>query len=365
MLFSGNSQGGKKMRVRVKSLGVLVSALLVSCLLSWPEEVKKGPDKTVVTNPEINGADLLFPPGFDGLFDKVYYEAKGKASQLAQATAGTATGVPTKSSPLNLRLYGGFSRLAAGDVNEGCDGYFELLELYAPLIDGTTSGGYSPVHAGYNFGADFIFQLSPSIGVGIGAGYLQSSKSSLMTLSATEGEITLTGTPKLSAMPIRLAVFLTVPLGGKFNLTADAGGTYYAALKFEAAQRLDIGATDWEEMSLSASRSSLSDNLGFQGSLGFEYKISQKMGFFLEAVGRYARFKNFDTATGTSQSSGGDPVTDVGKIYLETNTIAGIGSWSSFIVSAAVPLPDPDITYREPKIDLSGFSLQTGIRIRF
>ena len=370
------------MRVRVGSLAVLVSALLLVGFLVWPapanaaggvagvdveeqEVSKKGPDKAVVTNPVINGADLLFPPGFDGLFDKVYYEAKGKASKSAQATAGTATGVPTKSSPLALRLYGGFSRLAAGDVNEGCDGYFELLELYAPLVDGTTSGGHSPVHAGYNFGADFIFQLSPNIGVGIGAGYLQSSKSSLMTLSATEGEITLTGTPKLSAMPIRLAVFLTVPLGGKLSLTADAGAAYYAGLKFEAEQRLEFTADDWQEMSLSASRSSLSDNLGFQGSLGLEYKFSSKMGFFVEAVGRYARFKNFDTAASASEDSGGGTDSDEGKIYLATITLSGIGTFSAFTISETVPLPDPDITYREPKIDLSGFSLQTGIRIRF
>ncbi len=352
------------MRVRVKSFGVLVSALLVTCLFSWPEEAKKGPDKAVATNPVIKGADLLFPPGFDGLFDKVYYEAKGKASKSAQATAGTATGVPTKSSPLNLRLYGGFSRLAAGDVNEGCDGFFELLELYAALGFGTASGGYNPIHAGYNFGADLVFQITPNIGVGIGAGYLQSSKSSLMTLSSTAiGEITLTGTPKLSAMPIRLAVFFTLPLGGKFNLTADVGAAFYAGLKLEAEQRLEVAADNWEEMSLSASRSSLSDNLGFQGSLGFEYKISPKMGFFVEAVGRSARFKNFDTATGTSENSDGDPETDVGKIYLATYTYPE-GTYSAFIISEAVPLPDPDVTYREPKIDLSGFSLQAGIRIR-
>lgn len=363
MLFSGNSQGGKKC-ARVKSLGVLVSALLVSCSLSWPEEVRKGPDKAAVTNPEINGADRLFPPGFDGLFDKVYYEAKGKASKSAQATAAPATGEPKKSSSLSLRLYGGFNRLAAGDLNEGFDGYFELFELYRALGLADTTGGYNPVHAGYNFGADFVFQLSPMIGVGIGAGYLRSSASSLMTVAFEDGELTLEGTPTLSAMPIRLAVFFTLPLGGKLNLTADAGGTYYAALKLDATQRLEFAADNWEEMSLSASRSSLSDNLGFQGSLGFEYKISSKMGLFFEAVGRYASFKNFDTATGTSQSSGEDPVAGVGKIYLATYTYPE-GTYSAFMISETVPFPDPDITYREPKIDLSGFGLQTGIRIRF
>jgi hypothetical protein len=353
------------MRVRVKSLGFFVSALLVTCLFGWPEEAKKGSDKTAVTAPKINGADLLFPPGFDRLYDKIFYDTKGATSKPPQATAAPATGAPKRSSSLSLRLYGGFSRLAAGDVNEGCDGFFELLELYAALGMGTASGGYSPVHAGNNFGADIVFQLTPNIGVGIGASYLRSSKSSLMTFSFEGEEITLTGTPMLSAMPIRLAVFLTLPLGGKFNVTADAGAAYYAALKFEAEQRLEFTADSWEEMSLSASRSSLSDNLGFQGSLGVEYKISPKMGFFIEAVGRYARFKNFDTATGISLSSGGTPETDEGKIYLQTNTTQGSGAWSSFTISADPPIPDPPkLTFREPKIDLSGFSLQAGIRIR-
>jgi len=354
------------MRARVKSLGVLVSALLVTCLLGWPEEAKKGPDKAVVTNPEINGANLLFPPGFDDLFDRIYYGTKGTASKPPQAAAAPAAGEPKKSSPLSLRLYGGFSRLAAGDVNEGCDGFFELLELYeAQGFGSVMSGGYSPLHAGYNFGADFVFQLSPNIGVGIGAGYLQSSKNSRMIFSYEDGELTVTGTPKLSAMPIRLAVFLTLPLGEKLNLTADAGGTYYAALKLDATQRLEFDSADWEEMSLSASRSSLSDNLGFQGSLGFEYMISQRTGFFIEAVGRYARFKNFDTATRISQSNGGTPETDEGKIYLQTNTTQGSGAWSLFTISADPPIPDPPkLTFREPKIDLSGFSLQAGIRIR-
>jgi len=321
----------------------------------------------MVTSPKINGADLLFPPGFDRLYDKIYYDTKGTTSKSPQATAGAATGEPKKkSSPLSLRLYGGFSRLAAGDVNEGCDGFFELLELYAALGFGTASGGYNPIHAGYNFGADLVFQLSPNIGVGIGAGYLQSSKSSLMTLSSTSiGEITLTGTPTLRAMPIRLAVFFTLPLGGKFNLTADVGAAYYAGLKLEAAQRLEIGATDWEEMSLSASRSSLSDNLGFQGSLGFEYKISPKMGFFLEAVGRYASFKNFNTVMGLERDSAGGEDTNEGKLYLQTFTYPD-GTYSSFTIESTPPTPDPpEVTYREPKIDLSGFSLQTGIRIRF
>jgi hypothetical protein len=189
-----------------------------------------------------------------------------------------------------------------------------------------------------------------------------------MSVSVEDMEYNATGTPKLSAMPIRLAAFFTLPLGEKLSLTADAGAAIYAGLKFDSRQRIELSnATDsmWMETSLKASRTSLSDNLGFQGSLGIDYAFSQKMGFFIEAVARYANFKNFDEATRISERDDMAPETDVGKIYLETNTYEGLGTWSLFIVSAEPPIPDEYSDYREPKFNLSGISLQAGIRIRF
>lgn len=216
-------------------------------------------------------------PGLNFLFDKDAYAVPGPQAE-------TGMSMTQKSSRLAVKLYGGFSRVAAGDVNAGSDGYFELLALYGGLGLGTAEGGYSPVHWGYNFGADVIYQITPRFGVGVGAGYMRNSEGSLMTLVTETSTITLSGTPTLSAVPIRLGVFLTIPVAGKIDLTADAGATYYAGLKFDATQRLEFAADNWEVMSARASRSSVSDNLGFQGSLGFEYKISPRMGFFVEAV---------------------------------------------------------------------------------
>lgn len=329
------------MRVRNGMSGLAIAALLVAGLVSWP-----------VSAAAAEKADLDF----------------GKEINFRPAPDLDMGGAGEKSSSFILRLYGGFSRVAAGDLNEGLDGYFEVLELYSALGMGTTTGGYSPLHAGYNFGADLVYQISPKIGIGFGAGYLRSSKSSLMSLSAIppeEGELEITGTPTLSAVPIRLGLFLTFPLGGKLNLTADAGATYYAALKLDATQRLESDDGDWFEMSLSASRSTPLDNLGFQGSLGLEYMFSSKMGFFVEALGRYARFKNFDKATGSMRDSDGFSETTEGRIYLETHT-GFEGTWSWFTVEEDPPISSPpERVYSEPKIDLSGFSLQAGIRIRF
>jgi hypothetical protein len=267
---------------------------------------------------------------------------------------------------LSLKVRGGLSYLSAGDVNTGSGGFFDYVKLLAANSTGwTTSGDYSPLHLGYDFGADIIIQLSRNIGVGIGAGYLRSSKTSVMTVSTPDGDLKITGTPTLSAIPMRIGVFFIHPLGQRLSFTADAGMTYYAARKFEATLRIDEPAPNyWVTQSISASKSRFSDNLGFQASLGFEYKISQKMGFFLEAAGRFARLKNFKSVTATSASSDSSTETVQGKIYLEKNTYPE-GTWTMFVVSSDPPVPDLNTTYSEPKFDLSGFCIQTGIHIRF
>jgi opacity protein-like surface antigen len=279
---------------------------------------------------------------------------------LPALTFGAGNGVK-----FSLRVHGGYSYLQTADANTGSGGWFDFYEILAAEQGLTTEGAYSPFHGGYDFGADLILQLSPRFGVGIGLGYLQSSETSTMTISSIDVSVLMNGTPKLSAMPIRLGVFTTWPLGGKLNFTANAGAAYYAAVKFSALLRLEAQVdAEWLEQSITANMNRLG-NIGFQGGLGLEYALSPRMFLFVEAQGRYASFKNFDTATGASDSSFGTPTEDVGKIYLETNTETE-ETWTWFIVSDTEPTPIPGVAaYREPKFDLSGFSLQAGFRVRF
>jgi hypothetical protein len=339
------------MRARVKLTGFLFAALLVASFFAWPSAA------AAQENPQVRGNDLLFPRGFDPLIDKAYYGAEAAKSLSLQGTAGTSKAF----SRLAVRLYGGLSRIAAGDINAGCDGYFELIAQYVAEGSGTMTGEYSPLHWGADFGGDIIFQLSPNIGIGVGAGYMRYREGSEMTYTETE-PVTLTAAPTVSAVPIRLGVFLTFPVAKKFNVTANVGGAYYAGLKFDAWQRVAFTADEWYQNAVSASRSS--GNLGFQGGLGLEYMFTPKMGFFVEAVGRYARFKNFAVATGTNTDSGGESETIDGKIYIVDYSFGTITfDWIS--VSETEPVIGGEITgFHEPKFDLSGFSLQAGIRIR-
>jgi len=326
------------MRIRECLSRVTIAVLLIAGLVCWPPAATAAGESDRNTD---NGVRIEWAP----------------VSQMERTEA--------RHSPLVLRLYGGFSQAEAGDLNEGLDGYFEVLELYSALGFGTTTGGYNRFRAGYNFGADLILQLTRHIGIGIGAGYMRFSKSSLMTWSYEAQTIEVSVAPTLSAVPIRAGLFLTLPLGKRLNLTADGGVTAYAALKLNWQERLAYSDGDWTEWSVSASRNAPFDNIGFQGSLGLEYMVSQKVGFFVEALGRYARFKNFEKATGMGKNNAGDSETVEGRIYLVTYT-SPEGGYSGFTVEETPPISDPPTkVYTEPKIDLSGISLQAGFRIRF
>jgi len=326
------------MRIRERLSSVTIAVLLTAGLVCWPTGVAAAGQSDPDTE-EFIGVE------------------RAPALQMENTEA--------KHSPLVLRLYGGFSQAEAGDLNEGLDGYFEILELYSALGFGSTTGGYNRLRTGYNFGADLILQVTRHIGIGIGAGYMRFSQSSLLTWSVEPETIETSVAPTLSAVPIRAGVFLTLPLGKRLNLTADGGVAAYAALKLDWQQRLAYSDGDWVEWSVSASRNAPFDNIGFQGSLGLEYMVSQKVGLFVEALGRYARFKNFEKATAVGKSNAGDSETIEGRIYLETYTFDE-GSWSQFTVEETPPISDsPSYVYTEPKIDLSGISIQAGFRIRF
>jgi hypothetical protein len=325
------------MRIRERLSGVTIAVFLTAGLASWPAAAaaagQSGPDTKEETRTE-----------------------RAAALQMERSEA--------KFSRLALRLYGGFSRAEAGDLNEGLDGYYELFKLYSALGFGTTTGGYNRLRAGYNFGGDLIFQVTRHVGIGIGAGYMRFSESSLMTWTLESESAEFSTSPMLSAVPIRLGLFLTLPLGKRLNLTVDGGAAAYAALKFDVPQRIGYPEGDWLEISLKASRNSPFDNIGYQGSLGFEFIVSRNVGFFVEALGRYARFKNFETATALYKNNAGESETIEGRIYLETYT-SDEGGYSVFTIEETPPVSDPPgHVYTEPKIDLSGFSLQAGLRIR-
>ena len=317
MLESANPDGGGPWAFERVSTGAAIAALLTVGFAAWP-----------------TAAAAAGPSDSD----------KEKIPHFEWAAASQTEGTESKRSPISLRLFGGFGRVNPGDLNEGLDGYYEVFKLYSAQGFGTATGGYNPLRDGYHAGADLVFQITPKIGIGIGAGYMRFTESSDLTLSFESASLELSSTPTVSAVPIRLGLFLTLPLGKRLDLTAGAGVTAYADLKLEEKRHLKYINDYWTETSLSASRKSPLDNIGYHGSLGFEWRIFPNTGFFVEAVGQYARFGNFKTVAVSEMDSHGEGGrAKAGSIWRYT--VPRNAEYSYFTVEESAPLPDsPNVT---------------------
>jgi hypothetical protein len=101
--------------------------------------------------------------------------------------------------------------------------------------------------------------------------------------------------------------------------------------------------------------------------VGIEYKFDRTTGLFIEAQGRYAKFKGFEgTSTSVPNEFNGGVLpsfSETGKLYYESvPTIPGSPRW---IMVQGAPPNGPDGKPREAVVDFSGVSLLAGIKIRF
>ncbi len=262
-------------------------------------------------------------------------------------------------SKISLKLQGGWTYISGGDVNHGTQAYFDWREDLWPASE----GGYRALHHGFELGGDIIFELSRTLGIGIGSGYLEASRLSQMWLDeGTNFDETVQAEPKLSAIPIRLGLFLTFPLTKRVNLTANAGASYY----FQARYSDDWGSWYSPDYSyIHAWITTIAEkrgiSLGFDGGLGIEYKLFNKVFVCLDAKGRYARFRGLE---GTSEFSSYeyDPFSIQGKLYYES--VPMLPDAPRLIMVQSDPPDGPGGEPRLAVVDFSGVSLQAGIRIR-
>ncbi len=260
---------------------------------------------------------------------------------------------------LSLKVRGGLNYLQAGDVNPGSQGIFDLGKYYYNPSNGwSQTGGYKALHYGFDIGADLILQFNRHLGMSIGTGYLQSSKTSQATFSKSGAiAVTITTIPKLWALPVRLALFFTQHLGNKLNFTACAGGEFYPTAHFH----LISNGLFW---STQRTYSEHRVGLGAVGSLGMEYKMYHKLAFFIEAQGRYARFNGGFKGVYKYWNSNFDFGTIPGNLYYHEDQFSG-GVYRYFRNEETHTPAIPPNTVREAIIDFSGVSLQAGIRIHF
>lgn len=196
----------------------------------------------------------------------------------------------------SLKLYGGLNYIFGGDLNEGLKGVNDYYAKYFWYFGLTKSGGdYNPVHLGLDFGGDLIIQITPTVGIGLGAGHLRGTSESSITFTPVAAAEKTTAT--VSAVPLRLGMYFSLPAGAIVNVNFHAGlGYYLAKVSFDFRSS---APGSWEQSSARAD----ANGLGFHGGLGLEFRLSPVISLFLEGLGRYASISGFE---GSGENNGYD-----------------------------------------------------------
>jgi hypothetical protein len=253
---------------------------------------------------------------------------------------------------LSIILKGGMNYLSAGDINKGLLGFSDAWSDQATSLGGYVEGEAKTIHIGYEFEGDVVINLTPKLGIGIGAGYIQGERASEISSSGSiEGICTYTS--KIIAIPLRLGMFYILPMSKRMNIVFNAGiGMYLTQCNYDLLSSL--GGLGF----LSSIQKSSSDGFGFHGGVGFEFKVASNFSFVLEGKGRYVKIGGFE---GTNRYPGGLKEGTLYYFELTTST----GNYPRIDIETSEPDGSEYDNVREANIDFSGISFFTGIKITF
>jgi len=262
---------------------------------------------------------------------------------------------------LGFKLYGGWGTLDGGDLNSGSEGIWSALKallLEAPGV--TAAGEFAPVHSGVDVGGDLLLEFSRSFGISLGAGYVRSSRTSLMSFSgdlSPHSRATNNADVRADAVRLSLQARYVLPTTSGLSVVFHAGpDLYLAGIRSRVFLVLD-GSEYWIVDSQADGM-----GLGLQGGVGLEYDLNSHLGFFLEAVGRYADFAGFDGKS-TMGLFGTESFTSTGTLYY-WDYVSSIQNNAEILCYSASPNNPNYKNVREAKIDFSGISLRLGAVIR-
>jgi hypothetical protein len=252
---------------------------------------------------------------------------------------------------LELKIYGGIGYHLMGDISDGLKGMNEGAE--ASPYGHISNGEFGSFHFGLDIGGEFIINIAPRLGIGLGVGYIQTGKESRREVEYGEHTEPIVNSmqqlkPKVRAIPITLNFHLGLCSSERINWITNVGVGYY------------FGRFDWQyhEDSLSfgpynQSWTGKSNTLGFHAGIELEFQISGSAAFFVEALGRYARLGNLEgdlAANGTTTK----------------NAFLWYSEWGQFPlleISDAEPTSGISQNVHKAAADLSGVSVRVGIKL--
>ncbi len=273
------------------------------------------------------------------------------APRPAEAGVTRAPGPQAVTRRLELSVAGGLSMLSPRDLNEGTRGF---VDWFGASIGVPAPREAAILRRGFLAGVELAYRLSPRLAVGLAAEHVRASSRSEMTFAGELLTETLATKPSVRAVPVKLTVRY-YPGSGIY--LRGALGVY--SVKAGYLYRRE-GDGSWEQWKGSASTT----GFGGEAAFGGEWAIAPRTVLFAEAGFRMADFGGFSGRNVYTSSAGGG-LTESGSLYFLRRAGADENVYPMIFVRAGVPSEPDVVAVRQAAINISGATLQAGVRFRF
>ncbi|HOI46011.1 MAG TPA: hypothetical protein PLX50_10400 [Candidatus Aminicenantes bacterium] len=267
---------------------------------------------------------------------------------------------PANPPKFSFKLGAGGDYLSGGDLNAGMRGMSAFQ-----LDNGADKNGlFKELHLGAGSGIEILMEISPRLEVAFGVSYLYAARESSTSYIWNSVTFRETVRPRLEVVPVTLGFSYKLAQSSGFDLYLDAGAGLYKsrmAWKFDLERAFDSFPSrqngEWK-----ASKNAL----GFQGGLRLEKSVSPFAAVYIEAFGRCARFRDIRGKYKVRIFQGADYREEQGRSTLwAAEYRAGDESYPWIVFSDSKPTALYYADTNEARVDVSGVSLRTGIRVRF
>jgi len=272
---------------------------------------------------------------------------------------------------LSFKLTGGWAYTSIGDINTHLESLNNMERFESATGEITKLKNWSP-----DWEAELRLNISRSFGISLATSGVINQKNESHLVTTEPGiwgwrtGIFIFKPEAKARMPVKLGMYYNFPIISRIKVFSTAGIGYYSASISKYRKFDEIVSPPGESYWMwEYWKTDYKANLGLHGGIGMEYSLTKNLGLVLEVQGRYVKIKNLK---GFIQSENSDSLGRISnkKGYLWSYKTSWMGSliYYNLDIKEKPPgsaIPEISITeVRKASIDLSGYSMRIGLRIR-
>jgi hypothetical protein len=258
---------------------------------------------------------------------------------------------------LSAAFWLGGRHAAVGDLNDGARG---LAQYYEYQLSAAGDGEVEALHFGYLIGAEVRIPLATGFYISLGAEHSSGEATSSVVYKGGSLEASYSTKPWLRTTPFSLALlyyplrFIYIKAGLDYTFARCA---YFYRFSYpDPYEQTEF----WQEWKGEAS----SSGFGYQLGVGLEWPLDSRISLIAEAAFRHGRLGDLD-GEDFYQESTDYQSRERGTLYRILATAGRAETFPLVFIRDRKPTEAGVVDVRRAELDLSGYSLRLGLKVRF